>query len=988
MSFTRNLILAFLSLLTLISCSTKNEQQAEINEDTVFFCNAEAIDSSAMQFAEASGQDLLFQNTDRQSNKESFSGIYSCRLTPQNPYGFTTEISQVKPDDYIKVTAWRKSKNENGVIAIDGGNGFYTADKHVIETKNGWQKIFAEYFVPPNFESENLKIYVWNTGNDTVYFDDIEIHHKNQKDYPEFSNLEGLRLYLNEQDINALEQKRLIAYNTTILENEDDDYRRAILFGDNDFLDAEVRLKGDLMDHLQGNKWSFRIKLKQDFAWHNLRTFSVQNPATRYFLYEWAAHKLFDQEDVLTTRYGFVPVAINQKSLGIYAWEEHFEKQLVESRNRREGPILRFDETLFWKRAAETNTTGKNWDIDFFNAAQIIPFKEGKTSKDSLLSQQLVEGQKLLLQYKKRSRPISEIFNVEQLAKYYALIDITQAYHGFTWHNQRFYFNPVTCLLEPVAFDGYIENGIFKRVEEPVLSLLNPEKINAMNREELMLFQVFSDSSFNRNYIKYLEKYSTPDFINRFITLQKPVSDSLKNLIQQEFPYYDFSFDYLRQQAGFISNNLGRIKSNIQELGKNVKQINPDKFQKEYTAETNSNLMPFLVHAYYNESKKELRLLNYQNSDIKIVGANFKNQLPETFEPAPVLKAYDGTFADEQTISIDGKPTKILFSVDDELFETEVKAWKYSEEQTSRQLAMANSAYSDTSAGKIIFDGEYTFSTDVVIPESKEVIFMPGTSINLTDGAGFFCWSALQINGTKENPVKIYSSDHTAQGFNVLQTQNRSAAKYAEFSGLSSLHRGGWQTPAAVNFYEADVDFENCIFASNFNCDDALNVVRSDFYVTGCRFENTFADAFDSDFCTGKVENCTFKNTGNDAIDFSGSQVTISSCEMTEISDKAISGGENSRLLVSDCIINKASIGVAAKDLSVLKLKNIELNQIVYGLVAFQKKPEFGSAKIIIDNLKIKKYIDFHQIEEGSVLRLNGKTIYGRERKLALTLYQ
>ena len=40
-----------------------------------------------------------------------------------------------------------------------------------------------------------------------------------------------------------------------------------------------------------------------------------------------------------------------------------------------------------------------------------------------------------MLQYKNLSAPVSEIFDIKKLAKYYALIDITQAYHGFTWHN-------------------------------------------------------------------------------------------------------------------------------------------------------------------------------------------------------------------------------------------------------------------------------------------------------------------------------------------------------------------------------------------------------------------------------------------------------------------------------------------------------------------------------------------------------------------------
>jgi hypothetical protein len=205
---------------------------------------------------------------------------------------------------------------------------------------------------------------------------------------------------------------------------------------------------------------------------------------------------------------------------------------------------------------------------------------------------------------------------------------------------------------------------------------------------------------------------------------------------------------------------------------------------------------------------------------------------------------------------------------------------------------------------------------------------------------------------------------------------------------LGSINRGGWQTPSAVTFYEADVDFIHCTFESNVNCDDALNVVRSDFFAENCLFVNTFADAFDSDFCTGKVLNSEFRNTGNDAIDFSGSQVFISGCKMFEISDKAISGGENSHLTVENCNVDKANIGVAAKDLSHLELKDVNIRKTVYAFTAFVKKPEYGPATISADGIKLRGNITFHKIEEGSVLEVNGKKIFGREQKLALKLYQ
>ena len=981
-----------IALFFLVFACTQPVTQEEIPEkEEIFICDAEEIDREKWKFTEAQNKDFYFENIDRQSNQFAVSGNYSVKLFPGAPYGMTTYLTGVNPDDYLVITAWRKSNNQNGIIVADGGPGFYQPSKLVVEKgKNNWEKVFLEYHVPPNFTSGKFKIYVWNNSRDTVYFDDLQIILRETKKYPGFSDVPGLQLFVDPVQIDTLAKKRFEAFEKTVLVNSDEDYTNAILFNGTDFINAGFRLKGDLVDPLQGEKWSFRLKLKNDFTWQHMRTFSVQNPETRYFLREWLAHKIFEQADVLTTRYGFVPLSLNDKQLGIYAWEEHFEKQLIENKNRREGPIVRFDESVFWQTVLETKVTGQPLNVDFFGAAKITPFKEGSTLADSLLSKQFNEAQKLLLQYKNRKKPVSEIFDVDKLARYYALLDITQAYHGFTWHNQRFYYNPITCLLEPIAFDGYIETGIYKRFDEPVTGLLNPEKLTGVNREELMLFQVFADPVFCSKYVEYLEKYSSPRFIEKIISTYGAETDSLAKLIKREFTYYNFKFDPLINQAEFIQANINLIADNCIKLGEKYINTGGNIVQEEFKGSLNKNLIPMLVNAYFSKTTKLLTVMNFSNHEIRITGVTLENKSPQNFAEMQVLPRYSGLEPEQVSIKVEGNPGTVFFRIDDEKFETKISPWQAPEGISARQKTMDETDFSNLPVfgNQVVFDGHYQFSSDLVIPAAKEVIFKAGTSIDLINGAGFFSFSPLKMEGSKTAPIEIFSSDKSANGFNVLQPTAKSTLNHVRFKGLSNLRKDGWVTPSAVTFYEADVDFDNCIFADNSNCDDALNVVRSSFSALNCTFENTFADAFDSDFCTGVVQNCTFKNTGNDAIDFSGSQVKIIGCTMTEIADKAISGGENSQLTVSNCNIEKANIGVAAKDLSVLKLDKISMENTVYGLVAFVKKPEYGPASIIINNLKMNKNIIFHKVEEGSVLTLNGKTIYGKEKKLAIKLYQ
>ena len=156
-----------------------------------------------------------------------------------------------------------------------------------------------------------------------------------------------------------------------------------------------------------------------------MKSFSIQSPNTRSFLNEWVIHKLFEKEGVLTTRYSFMPVYINGVEIGVYAIEEHFEKQLLESKDKREGPILKFDEEGVWEMAL--NYGGNGWNtIPYYDAASILPFKKKKTIKSKSLKQQFIIGQNLLYEFKTHQKNLKNVFDVRNISKYLSLIHISE----------------------------------------------------------------------------------------------------------------------------------------------------------------------------------------------------------------------------------------------------------------------------------------------------------------------------------------------------------------------------------------------------------------------------------------------------------------------------------------------------------------------------------------------------------------------------------
>ena len=106
--------------------------------------------------------------------------------------------------------------------------------------------------------------------------------------------------------------KRTEALEMNVLLTSDEDMVPAqVRYESGNSLDAKMRLKGDWTDHLEGDKWSYRIHMTGDGQVAGMRRFSIQDPSTRNYMNEWAFHQHLMNVGVLTTRYQFVNVVFN-----------------------------------------------------------------------------------------------------------------------------------------------------------------------------------------------------------------------------------------------------------------------------------------------------------------------------------------------------------------------------------------------------------------------------------------------------------------------------------------------------------------------------------------------------------------------------------------------------------------------------------------------------------------------------------------------------
>jgi hypothetical protein len=310
--------------------------------------------------------------------------------------------------------------------------------------------------------------------------------------------LETLYIDIAPDDFAQIEAKRQEALERWILLADDTDFVPATLRWRGDVIPVDLRLKGDWADHFARDKWSLRIRAKNGMYFEGMRVFSLQDPSTRTYLNEWLYMENLRAEDVLGVGYWFVRGVINGEYKGIYAVEESFAKELLESQQRREGVIIRYNEDLLWEYwAAYDNDLVTPRGVMNFHI--IDEFETGRVDASPALSAQRDAAAGKLQALEMGEQTASEVFDVETLAKFMALSDVWGAQHALIWHNLRFYYNPVTARLEPIGFDA-----------QP---LAETGPIDVQLLKGLRQIVAYDDVALQQAYTRYLWAFSQPDYL-------------------------------------------------------------------------------------------------------------------------------------------------------------------------------------------------------------------------------------------------------------------------------------------------------------------------------------------------------------------------------------------------------------------------------------------------------------------------------------------
>ena len=744
------------------------------------------------------------------------------------------------------------------------------------------------------------------------------------------NDLENVSLVIDQENLYNLEMQRKKKLGK--LKNDEinlDNMSKAKMIFNDEIFKIKLRIKGDRMIHwYKKNETSYKIDIIGNNRFKGLEEFSVQKPITRNYIYEYIFHKLLEKQNLISLKYFFANFRINDGEDSIYAVEEGFSKELIERNKRRNGPIFGIDEDI--------GVTYPNILYDLYSKNYWI------NNHPDLTENAFIK----LNNFKKKNIEISKIFDLKKWAKYFAIIELTNGWHGAISKSVKLYYNPTSGKFEPIGFDAHIiPNNPNKFI---LLDLLDKNNRNCIgvcyDREWFFSFLKNNDGSLNK------------DFINLYIDeLNEVIS---KSYIDEFFKEYKKKIEYYNSQL-----NTENFKKDIGGMYKGIgNYIYDDRFI-------------FKRISYLKERLKNINKINNLQIYKKNNFINFNNQDLFFFKKINEI-------CDEKAIQSHYVTKNILIKYADncKYYIGDVKVKFNDSINISSNLDNMNIEYNNFNKlkelelkdGVLYLNQNLIINKNYIFPKNNTLIINKGVKIDFADDFILKSYGSIKFQGTKKEPILVNSKGKKGS---IILSNNDYLLNNVIINNLSYPKDKNRILHGGVNIINSNVRVLS-VEIKNSKSEDAINFVSSDVYIEDLNIKNILSDGIDVDFGNLKFDNIFCVNIKNDCLDLSNVNFEGQNLIAISVNDKGLSVGENSIGNIENLLFEKNRLGIAVKDGSKLNLNQVKFSDNQYDIAVFKKKEEYESASLKIDNIsdhnKSKIYLGKkNSISSNHILKLN-----------------
>lgn len=713
-----------------------------------------------------------------------------------------------------------------------------------------------------------------------------------------------------------------------------------------DTFNIEIRLRGDMPSNYNRSirESTMRLNIKKGKALAGKKKLSLISPALESGYYGYLFYKCFNDFGFLANNIDFIKLYFNGEYAGLRFLQEGFSKELLESSDRRAGPIVRF----------------KNDCVDEQNRynpqgyPEMVAYDEKKTLKDPALSAIYARALNKYDELIKKNIEITACFNVQEYARFYALSDIFLSHHTNKCQNIKLYFNPINDKFEPIAWDpnSFVRYEVSIDINKGYTQRFG-EICNYMTGFPLH-YILSKNSTFLTAYSAHLKTYSQDSLI------LKKINKYAEIIALTEGDLFRDNFQE-RYDANKIVSNLSKIHQDFNQ----EQLLYGNYFVNEQTLSIRSisNLPIIIDSVSYKGQTRQLEWIIAPNNQVeKIV----------SFDSIAIarkkLKIYSRILS---TTASHRYKAKVFLQKD--LVSSHVFTEKF--DQSYFNFNEKEKTFSLKTKTLLL-------KKDLYIPDlGMTWVIEPGTNFELNN-ANIICESNVKAIGLAEKIIKFTAINNGG----ILLKNNSAVSSFSNtiFSNMTAPSQGNWTITGAVSFYNTQINMKSCSF-DNARSEDALNLVNCTFKLEDININNCYSDALDIDFGKGTIANITVDRAKNDGLDFSGSTIHLEKVTLKNIGDKAISSGEKSKISCNKVLISNTFIGVASKDASFIKLDQLTISKAKINFTAYQKKAQYDKAKIEVINSTLNSSKNY--IEKGSLLIIDNKKILGDKLEVYNNLY-
>jgi len=249
-----------------------------------------------------------------------------------------------------------------------------------------------------------------------------------------------LTLDVKFKHVHQIHERREAAIRAGTLETSDADFVPGTieLFGQT--VRVRVRLAAGRVELLKGEKWPLTVRTRGDDHVFGMRHFELRPPSRAATVPPALLYAQLAREDIVAPRTGIVDLVWNGKPIGLMEYEEFPDTELLAHQQRRDFALLRLDSTP--KLAAGGGVIA------------VAPLRPDRVAESRSLRRASKTAARLLQAYARGEVAAGDVFDRELWGRYLATLDVWGVESALRWQNLRFYLNPMTVRLEPVAYVG------------------------------------------------------------------------------------------------------------------------------------------------------------------------------------------------------------------------------------------------------------------------------------------------------------------------------------------------------------------------------------------------------------------------------------------------------------------------------------------------------------------------------------------------------